>query len=130
MFLRCGLSFLWFVHCASFISTVRTRFSNRARAGSNPAIDRGRPIWRRSVPISIRELFEKLEGVDEVMEDPEITSVRLVTNPEKMKTSDALSVGDRLWIQELNIPERDQAPLARDLFLCDVCATHNRNQRR
>jgi arsenite-transporting ATPase len=33
---------------------------------------------------NIRTLFEKLEGVDELMEDPEVTSVRLVTNPEKM----------------------------------------------
>ena len=34
--------------------------------------------------INIRELFEKLEGVDEIMENPNVTSVRLVTNPEKM----------------------------------------------
>src|ERR1700751_4663687 len=34
--------------------------------------------------VNIRNLFEKLEGVDEIMEDPNVTSVRLVTNPEKM----------------------------------------------
>jgi arsenite-transporting ATPase len=33
---------------------------------------------------NIRSLFEKLEGVDDLMEDPQTTSVRLVTNPEKM----------------------------------------------
>src|SRR5258707_10523336 len=33
---------------------------------------------------NIHDLFEKLEGVDEIMEDPHTTSVRLVTNPEKM----------------------------------------------
>ena len=33
---------------------------------------------------NIRDLFEKLEGIDDVMEDPKITSVRLVTNAEKM----------------------------------------------
>src|ERR1039458_2966345 len=33
---------------------------------------------------NIRDLFEKLEGVGEMMEDPRITSVRLVTNAEKM----------------------------------------------
>ena len=33
---------------------------------------------------NIRALFEKLEGVNEIMEDPKTTSVRLVTNPEKM----------------------------------------------
>jgi arsenite-transporting ATPase len=52
-----------------------------------------RPIANRVAPIelppdtyfgNIRDLFEKLEGVDELMEDPQVTSVRLVTNPEKM----------------------------------------------
>jgi arsenite/tail-anchored protein-transporting ATPase len=52
-----------------------------------------RPIANRVAPFelpadsyfaNIRGLFEKLEGVDEVMEDPRTTSVRLVTNPEKM----------------------------------------------
>jgi arsenite-transporting ATPase len=52
-----------------------------------------RPIANRVAPFelppdtyfgNIRDLFEKLEGVDELMEDPQITSVRLVTNPEKM----------------------------------------------
>ena len=52
-----------------------------------------RPIANKVTPfelptdryfINIRDLFEKLEGVDEVLEDPDITSVRLVTNPEKM----------------------------------------------
>src|SRR6201993_1606801 len=52
-----------------------------------------RPIANRVAPFelptdsyfaNIRDLFEKLEGVDEVMEDPHTTSVRLVTNPEKM----------------------------------------------
>jgi arsenite-transporting ATPase len=52
-----------------------------------------RPIANRVAPfelptdsyfVNIRNLFEKLEGVDEIMEDPQITSVRLVTNPEKM----------------------------------------------
>ncbi len=52
-----------------------------------------RPIANRVAPFelppdtyfgNIRQLFEKLEGVDEIMEDPQVTSVRLVTNPEKM----------------------------------------------
>jgi arsenite/tail-anchored protein-transporting ATPase len=52
-----------------------------------------RPIANRVAPFelptdsyfaNIRDLFEKLEGVDEIMEDPRTTSVRLVTNPEKM----------------------------------------------
>jgi arsenite/tail-anchored protein-transporting ATPase len=52
-----------------------------------------RPIANRVAPFelptdsyfaNIRDLFEKLEGVDDIMEDPRTTSVRLVTNPEKM----------------------------------------------
>jgi len=52
-----------------------------------------RPIANRVAPFelptdsyfaNIRSLFEKLEGVDDLMEDPYTTSVRLVTNPEKM----------------------------------------------
>ena len=52
-----------------------------------------RPVANRVAPfelpsdsyfLNIRNLFEKLEGVGEVMEDPQVTSVRLVTNPEKM----------------------------------------------
>jgi arsenite/tail-anchored protein-transporting ATPase len=52
-----------------------------------------RPIANRVAPFelppdtyfgNIRDLFQKLEGVDEIMEDPQVTSVRLVTNPEKM----------------------------------------------
>ncbi len=52
-----------------------------------------RPIANRVAPFelptdsyfaNIRNLFEKLEGIDELMEDPHVTSVRLITNPEKM----------------------------------------------
>lgn len=52
-----------------------------------------RPIANRVAPFelptdsyfaNIRNLFEKLEGIDEIMEDPHTTSVRLITNPEKM----------------------------------------------
>src|SRR6202167_3505389 len=52
-----------------------------------------RPIANRVAPfelptdsyfINIRELFDKWDGIDEIMGNPQITSVRLVTNPEKM----------------------------------------------
>jgi len=52
-----------------------------------------RPVARRitDVPIpddsyfqALENFYEKLKGVDEIIIDPEITSVRLVANPEKM----------------------------------------------
>jgi arsenite-transporting ATPase len=52
-----------------------------------------RPLANRVSPVelptdsyfaNIQELFAKLDGIGELMEDPRVTSVRLVTNPEKM----------------------------------------------
>jgi arsenite-transporting ATPase len=52
-----------------------------------------RPIARHLSPVelppdryfqNLQDLFDKVEGVDRVLEDPAITSVRLVTNAEKM----------------------------------------------
>src|SRR5271157_5217685 len=52
-----------------------------------------RPIANRVAPFelpsdnyfdNIQSLFGRLEGIDELLEDPQITSVRLVTNPERM----------------------------------------------
>jgi arsenite-transporting ATPase len=52
-----------------------------------------RPIANRVAPFelppdsyfaTIKELFDRIEGIDELLADPRVTSVRLVTNPEKM----------------------------------------------
>ena len=52
-----------------------------------------RPVAKRVVDIplpdddyfqAIEDLFVKLKGVDKILEDPEVTTVRLVTNPEKV----------------------------------------------
>ena len=52
-----------------------------------------RPIANRVSPVelptdryfnNVKDLFSKLEGIDVLLEDPRSTSVRLVTNPEKM----------------------------------------------
>jgi arsenite-transporting ATPase len=52
-----------------------------------------RPIAKRVSPVelppdryfaNVKELFGKLDGIDELLEDPKRTSVRLVTNPERM----------------------------------------------
>jgi arsenite-transporting ATPase len=52
-----------------------------------------RPIANRVAPFemptdryfaNIQDLFSRLKGIDELLENPAITSVRLITNPEKM----------------------------------------------
>src|ERR1044071_3031168 len=52
-----------------------------------------RPLANRVSPVelptdnyfaNIQDLFGKLDGIGELLEDPQITSVRLVTNPERM----------------------------------------------
>jgi len=52
-----------------------------------------RPLANRVSPVelpsdsyfaNVKELFNRIEGIDELLEDPRTTSVRLVTNPEKM----------------------------------------------
>jgi arsenite-transporting ATPase len=52
-----------------------------------------RPLANRVSPVelppdtyfaNIQNLFGKLDGIDTLLEDPRVTSVRLVTNPEKM----------------------------------------------
>jgi arsenite-transporting ATPase len=52
-----------------------------------------RPLMNRLGPVeappdsyfgNIQDLFQKIQGIDKVLEDPAITSVRLVTNAEKM----------------------------------------------
>lgn len=52
-----------------------------------------RPLANRLAPVelppdsyfrNVQDLFEKIEGIDLILEDAAVTSVRLVTNPEKM----------------------------------------------
>ena len=42
------------------------------------------PMPRDNYFQNIQDLFDKLEGIDTVLTDPKITTVRLVTNPEKI----------------------------------------------
>lgn len=42
------------------------------------------PIPKDSYFQNIQQLFDRLEGIDKVLTDPKITTVRLVTNPEKI----------------------------------------------
>src|SRR5216683_3921553 len=52
-----------------------------------------RPIANRIAPFqlpadsyfaNVKDLFDRIEGIDQLLEDPRVTSVRLVTNAEKM----------------------------------------------
>ncbi len=52
-----------------------------------------RPVANRLSPVelpadsyfsNVLDIFQKIEGIDTLLENPQITSVRLVTNPEKM----------------------------------------------
>ncbi len=52
-----------------------------------------RPLANRVSPVelpsdsyfaNVKDLFDRIEGIDELLEDPQTTSVRLVTNAEKM----------------------------------------------
>src|SRR5713101_1907959 len=52
-----------------------------------------RPVANRISPVelptdsyfaNVQELFGRLDGISDLLEDPKVTSVRLVTNPEKM----------------------------------------------
>lgn len=52
-----------------------------------------RPLANRLSPVelppdsyfgNVKDLFERMEGIDTILEDPQLTSVRLVTNPERM----------------------------------------------
>jgi arsenite-transporting ATPase len=58
---------------------------NLARV-AGPVIERvsSVPIPRDNYFQNIQDLFDKLEGIDGVLTDPKITTVRLVTNPEKI----------------------------------------------
>ena len=58
---------------------------NLARV-AGPVIERvsSVPIPKDNYFQNIQDLFDKLEGIDDVLADPKITTVRLVTNPEKI----------------------------------------------
>ncbi|RKU35767.1 arsenic-transporting ATPase [Candidatus Poribacteria bacterium] len=53
---------------------------------AGPVIERvsSVPIPKDNYFQNIQDLFDKLEGIDDVLTDPKITTVRLVTNPEKI----------------------------------------------
>jgi arsenite-transporting ATPase len=69
----------WYV---KHVFTLQRRFMKAVR----PIVNTLGPI--EAPPDSyfgnIQSLFQKIQGIDTVLEDPKITSVRLVTNPEKM----------------------------------------------
>jgi arsenite/tail-anchored protein-transporting ATPase len=59
---------------AKFVRPFATRFSETARL----------TIPDDSYFTALQRLFDRLSGVDELLRNPKVTTVRLVTNPEKM----------------------------------------------
>jgi arsenite-transporting ATPase len=62
------------------------KFQRRVMKAARPLLNQLSPV---EVPPdsyfnNIEELFHKIQGIDTVLADPQTTSVRLVTNPEKM----------------------------------------------
>jgi len=71
-----------------------------------------RPIVKRvsDIPIpeeayfqNIQEVFNKLQGTEEVLTDPKTTSVRLVTNPEKIVLKETLRAFMYLNLYKINV---------------------------
>lgn len=71
-----------------------------------------RPIVKRvsDIPIpddsyfeNINELFVKLQGSNDILTDPEVTSVRLVTNPEKIVLKETLRAFMYLNLYKVNV---------------------------
>ncbi len=71
-----------------------------------------RPVAKRiyDVPLpdndyfeTIEYLFERLKGVDQLLVDPEITSVRLVTNPEKIVLKETQRAFMYFYLYKMNV---------------------------
>ena len=71
-----------------------------------------RPVAKRiyDVPLpdndyfdTIEYLFERLKGVDQLLIDPEITSVRLVTNPEKIVLKETQRAFMYFYLYKMNV---------------------------
>ena len=52
---------------------------------------------------SIENLFERLRGVDEILVDPAVTTVRLVTNPEKVVLKETQRAFMYFYLHKMNI---------------------------
>ena len=48
-------------------------------------------------------LFERLQGVDQVLVDPSITTVRLITNPEKVVLKETQRAFRYFYLHKMNI---------------------------
>lgn len=75
------------------IPTTLEWYMNRLFRLERNLLKVARPVVKRlsSVPLpqddyfqNIQDLFDRLQGIDQILTDPKITTVRLVTNPEKI----------------------------------------------
>jgi len=83
------------------IFKMQRRFAKYAR----PVVKRltDMPLPEDDYFQSIEELFERLRGVDKVLVDPEVTTVRLVTNPEKVVLKETQRAFMYFYLYKMNI---------------------------
>lgn len=91
-----------------------------------------RPVANRVAPFelppdryfaNVQQLFAKLEGIDALLSDPKVTSVRLVTNPEKMVIRETQRAFTYFSVHGLVVDQvivnRVLPPEVRDSFFAD-----------
>ena len=91
-----------------------------------------RPVANRVAPLelppdryfaNVQQLFAKLEGIDALLSDPKVTSVRLVTNPEKMVIRETQRAFTYFSVHGLVVDQvivnRVLPPEVRDSFFAD-----------
>jgi len=79
---------------------------------------------------AIEHLFERLQGVDGVLTDPEITSVRLVTNPEKIVLKETQRAFMYFCLYKMNIDAVIMNRLLPDDVTDDYFRAWRENQKR
>ena len=95
-----------------------------------------RPLVNRVSPVelpadsyfaNIKELFTKLDGIDTVLQDPEVTSVRLITNAERMVLRETQRAYVYFLLHGLSVDglvvNRVLPPEARESFLANLRET-------
>ena len=83
------------------IFRMQRRFARYARPVVKRVTDM--PLPEDDYFQAIEDLFERLRGVDKILVDPEITTVRLVTNPEKVVLKETQRAFMYFYLHKMNI---------------------------